>query len=45
MFLILFILEFSNLDFDAIVDHLALMHIIKGKAELTTTRTKKLLEI
>ena len=32
-------------DFNAIVDHLALTHIIKGKAELTTTRIKRLLEI
>ena len=27
------------------LDHLALTHIIKGKAELTTTRIKRLLEI
>ena len=36
----------SNIvDFDAIVDHLALTHIIKCKAELTTTRIKRSLEI
>ena len=35
----------KRLDFDAIVDHLAFMHIIKSKAELTTTRIKRLLEI
>ena len=32
-------------DFDALVDHLALAHIIKSKAELITTRIKMLLEI
>ena len=31
--------------FDAIVDHLALMHIIKSKMELETTRIKRLLEL
>ena len=35
----------KRVDFDAIVDHLALMHIIKSKAELTTTRIKRLLEL
>ena len=35
----------KRVDFDAIVDHLALIHIIKSKAELTTTRIKRLLEI
>ena len=35
----------KRVDFDAIVDHLALMHIIKSKAKLTTTRIKRLLEI
>ena len=33
------------MDFYAIVDHLALTHIIMSKAELTTTRIKRLLEI
>ena len=28
----------KRVDFDAIVDHLALTHIIKSKAEPTTTR-------
>ena len=32
-------------DFNAIVDHLALTHIIKSKVELATTRIKKLLEV
>ena len=35
----------KRVDFDAIVDHLALMHIIKCKMELTTTRIKRLLEL
>ena len=34
----------KRVDFDAIVDHLALMHIIKSKVELTTTRIKRVLE-
>ena len=41
--------SFSHLlkwvNFDAIVDHLALMHIIKHKMELVTTRIKGLLEL
>ena len=43
------IVSFSHLlkrvDFDAIVDHLALMHIIKNKVEPATTRIKRLLEL
>ena len=43
------IASFSHLlkrvDFDAIVDHLALTHIIKSKAEPATTRIKKKLEL
>ena len=43
------ITSFSHLlkrvDFDAIVDHLTLTHIIKGKAEPATTRIKRLLEV
>ena len=43
------IANFSHLlkrvDFDAIVDHLALTHIIKSKMELATTRIKRLLEL
>ena len=39
-------LTFSQkIDFDVIVDHLALMHIIKSKVEPTTTRIKGLLEL
>ena len=43
------IVSFSHLlkrvDFDAIVDHLALTHIIKSKVEPATTRIKRLLEL
>ena len=43
------IASFSHLlkrvDFDAIVDHLALTHIIKRKVEPETTRIKRLLEL
>ena len=35
----------KRVDFDAIVDHLALMHIIKSKVEQATTRIKRLLEL
>ena len=35
----------KRVDFNAIADHLALKHIIKSKAELTTTRIKRLLKI
>ena len=35
----------KRVDFDAIVDHLALIHIIKSKAEPATTRIKRLLEL
>ena len=37
--------EESRLDFDAIVDHLALVHILKSKTEPATPRIKRLLEI
>ena len=36
---------FKKVDFDAIVDHLALVHILKNKAEPATTRIKRLLEV
>ena len=35
----------KKVDFDAIVDHLAIMHIMKSKAEPATTRIKRLLEL
>ena len=43
------IASFSHLlkrvDFDVIVDHLSLTHMIKSKAEPATTRIKRLLEL
>ena len=43
------IASFSHLlkrvDFDVIVEHLSLMHIIKSKVEPATTRIKSLLEL
>ena len=43
------IMSFAHLlikvDFDATVDHLALLHILKSKAEPATTRIKRLLEV
>ena len=35
----------GRVDFDAIVDHLALTHIIKSKLELVTKRIKRLWEL
>ena len=35
----------KRVDFDAIVDHLALTHIIKSKMELETTRITRFLEL
>ena len=35
----------KTVDFDAIVDHLALTHIIKSKAEPAMTRIKRLIEL
>ena len=35
----------ERVDFDAIVDHLSLTHIIKSKAEPATFRIKRLLEL
>ena len=35
----------KRVDFDTIVDHLALTHIIKSKAEPATSRIKRLLEL
>ena len=43
------IATFSHLlrkvDFDAVVDHLVIMHIMKSKMEPTTNRIKRLLEV
>ena len=35
----------KRVDFDAIIDHLSLIHIIKSKAEPATVRIKRLLEL
>ena len=35
----------KKVDFDAIIDHLAIMHIMKSKAEPATTRIKRVLEL
>ena len=35
----------KRVDFDAVVDHLAMTHIMKSKMELATNRIKRLLEI
>ena len=35
----------KRVDFDAVVDHLAIMHIMKSKMEPATNRIKRLLEI
>ena len=35
----------KKVDFDAIVDHLALTHIMKSKVEPVTTRIRRLLEV
>ena len=43
------IMSFAHLlkrvDFDAIVDHLTLVHILKSKTEPATARIKRLLEV
>ena len=35
----------KKVDFDVVVDHLAITHIMKSKAEPSTTRIKRLLEL
>ena len=35
----------KKVDFDAMVDHLAIMHIMRSKAEPATTRIKRLIEL
>ena len=34
----------KKIDFDAVVDHLAITHIMRSKAEPATTRIKRLLK-
>ena len=36
---------FKKVDFDAVVDHLAITHIMRTKADPATTRFKRLLEL
>ena len=35
----------KRVDFEAVVDHLAIMHIMKSKMEPATNRIKRLLEV
>ena len=35
----------KKVDFDAVVDHLAIMHIMRSKAEPAMTRIKRLIEL
>ena len=35
----------KKVDFDAVVDHLAIMHIMRSKAEPVTSRIKRLIEL
>ena len=35
----------KKVDFDAVIDHLTIMHIMRSKAEPTTTRIKRLIEL
>ena len=35
----------KRVDFDAVLDHLTLVHILKSKTEPATTRIKRLLEV
>ena len=41
----IFMYLLKRVDFDAMVDHLALIHIIKSKVELAKIRIKRLLEV
>ena len=47
--LVINIASFAHLlrkvDFDAVIDHLAITHIIRSKVEPATTRIKRLLEV
>ena len=37
--------QLKKVDFDAVVDHLAITHIMRSKAEPATTRIQKILEL
>ena len=40
-----FVYLLRKVDFDVVVDHLAIMHVMKSKVEPATTRIKRLLEV
>ena len=41
----IFVHLLRKVDFDAVVDHLDIMHIMRSKVEPATTRIKRLLEV
>ena len=43
--MLVFLHLLKRVDFDAVVDHLAIMHIMKSKMEPATNRIKRLLEV
>ena len=45
MNIVTFLHLLKKVDFDAVVDHLAIIHIMRSKAEPTTTRIKRLIEL
>ena len=45
MNIVTFLHLLKKVDFDAVVDHLAITHIMRSKAEPTTTRIKRLIEL
>ena len=45
MNIVTFLHLLKKVDFDAVVDHLAITHIMRSKAEPATTRIKRLIEL
>ena len=45
MNIVTFLHILKKVDFDAVVDHLAITHIMRSKAEPVTTRIKRLIEL
>ena len=45
MNIVTFLQLLKKVDFDTVVDHLAIMHIMRSKAEPITTRIKRLIEL
>ena len=45
MNIVTFLHLLKKVDFDAVVDHLAITHIMRSKAEPATTRLKRLIEL